>query len=75
MDDMNNFADFVTTREPNLDRMIEDLIGKMLSGKATKKEIVRYQELAAERAVLMRPRRPLPFRNRANKSGQLRKWA
>jgi hypothetical protein len=46
------------TRESDLDRKIEDLIGKMVSGKVSDDEKVMYKELVVERSGRMRPAVP-----------------
>jgi hypothetical protein len=47
-----------SSREADIDRQMEDLIGKMLSGKANKTDVIKYNELAAERGHMLRPKFP-----------------
>lgn len=47
--------DSMSSPEAEIDRILEDLIAKMVAGTATPQEMVKYQELAASRAKLMTP--------------------
>jgi hypothetical protein len=47
--------DSMSSAEAELDRVLEDIIAKMVAGTATPQDVAQYHELAARRAKLMRP--------------------
>lgn len=49
-----NFT-FVHSRESEIDKVLEDLIGKLIAGELTPKEEAEFEELLAQRSRLMRP--------------------
>jgi len=60
----------LTSQESDLDQKLEQLIEKMVSNTATPKERAEYQELAAQRARLLRPVLPEKFEKiRVERSG------
>ena len=58
MTEMTNISDRPHSREAELDRLIDDLIGKIVSGDATDKNRAKLQEYMAHRAKLMSPSFP-----------------